>query len=29
MRIVGSAEVLIENFHPGVMNRLELAWDAV
>jgi crotonobetainyl-CoA:carnitine CoA-transferase CaiB-like acyl-CoA transferase len=27
--LIGSADVLIENFRPGVMDRLGLGWDAV
>jgi crotonobetainyl-CoA:carnitine CoA-transferase CaiB-like acyl-CoA transferase len=27
--LIGSADVLIENFRPGVMDRLGLSWDAV
>src|SRR5215831_11419331 len=28
-RLINSADVLIENFRPGVMDRLGLGWDAV
>src|SRR5919198_5378291 len=27
--LIGSADVLIENFRPGVMDRLGLGWEAV
>ena len=27
--LIGSADVVIENFRPGVMDRLGLGWDAV
>src|SRR5712691_8289591 len=27
--LIDSADILIENFRPGVMDRLRLGWDAV
>jgi crotonobetainyl-CoA:carnitine CoA-transferase CaiB-like acyl-CoA transferase len=29
LRLVGSADVLFENFRPGVMERLELGWETL